>query len=117
MSTRKSAPAVTAARPEVPPKITRGALKHRFAILMHRLEVASDKLDMVVAHYPAPNRCSDGDMGAIAVTRDVAKEVATLYSDFSDTLKEAELEQFGGLYHFPEDQPDAENAADVDARS
>jgi hypothetical protein len=85
-------------------------------MLMHRLEVASDKLDMVVAHYPRPNRCSDGDIGAVVLTREVAKEISALYCEFSDSLTDADLERFGGLMYFPEEDPTAESTP-AEARS
>jgi hypothetical protein len=87
------------------------SLNSSLAVLMHRLEVASDKLDLVVAHYPNPDKCTDGDLGAVAVTRDVAREIAALYCEFSDSLHDAGLMQKGPwLDRFPEDLQAPENA-------
>jgi hypothetical protein len=84
------------------------SLNSPFSVLMHRLEVASDKLDLVVAHYPDPSQLGAGDLGAIAITRDVAAELSVLYGDFSDGLSDAGLVQHGPwVDRFPEDLPES----------
>ena len=87
------------------------SLNSPLAVLIHRLEVACEKLDLVVAHYPNPGKCMSGDIGAIALTRDVAPELSSLYCEFSDPLHESGLLQDGPLVdRFPGNPPAVETA-------
>ena len=61
-----------------------GSLNSPLAVRMHRLHVASDNPDMVVAHYPDPGECESADLGAIALTRDVAADLSSLYCGLSE---------------------------------
>lgn len=115
-----SPPVPVAPAESAPPVVTPPAfLNSPLAVLIHRLEVASDKLDLVVAHYPDPSQCYSENLGAIALTRDVSAELNSLYVDFDDYVRDAGLAPQRGprLDRFPEDLPSAQNAVDPELQS
>lgn len=55
-----------------------------FARLMHKLDVASGKLNLATEHWSAPGSVTDDDMGAVALVHDVAGEIADIYCTLID---------------------------------
>jgi hypothetical protein len=83
------------------------SLNTPIAILVHRLMVASHKLDLLARQNPNPSECQPEELASIVITREVAHEIDALYCLFSDHLTQAGLLQFGPLIdRFPEYLPD-----------
>jgi hypothetical protein len=59
------------------------------ARLVHRLEIAGSKLDIVSERWAASDDIEETALGAVPITRDVARELGQLYCDLLDWSNEA----------------------------
>jgi hypothetical protein len=59
------------------------------ARLVHRLEIAGSKLDIVSDQWAESDDLEETALGAVPITRDVARELGQLYCDLLDWSNEA----------------------------
>ena len=67
------------------------------ARLIHRFDVLTGKLSVVKLHWAAPGNCCGEDLGAIAIVRESADELETVYCELNDWLHDKQLLQPGPL--------------------
>lgn len=58
--------------------------RQRLAVLVTRLGTASAKLDLVTEHWRSPMGVTTEDRGAVALIRDVAHELDSVYCALED---------------------------------
>ena len=61
------------------------------ARLMQRFLIATDKLDIALGHWPRPAEICTDDVGAVMITRDVAREMNRLYLALADWAGKRQL--------------------------